>query len=1114
MNSHVEEIKVAMEALTGLSWSVAEEEERKVLRTTRPCRHENKVNFVREKVFETFLGWSDLSGHYRITDHNDSSFTLAIINVTPQEVQEVLKRHRRQEAMRQQQIQTVIADQEKWKKITGVSWTYDYDPQCLLSSIKFLIDRADFTTTLKSSIEQYCGIAFEKRNVGEEKKWAVKATDLTPHTADYYAYCRDNYERDRYYARQLADKISRVLGLTVDVADTEAFSDPLILFIQDDRPAVLNDCLQRIRDDQLVVGECSQVLSRLRFGLYQVSIPMLARAMTRRLEQEEAKQAQKLHQDYAQLVLQLQGILQLEHGQLRQQLLDAVQQSEQRLSDRINLSEKRIIEGLDHRLEQWGTEITQTLAAQGCQLSDIHQLVQRSQTYLMDAHEKQMQQYHAQQAWLDERLNRFSGDLSQSLSMGWQAQLERQLQRAFKEQEDALKQSMQTPSINKESLEKTLADFHQEWSTKQDSALKAYKEAIDQYLPQHGKLLEQTVQKISEIEGRFPDLTKDMMTCQKELSDQAIKYLCETFAGSSCQPLQAQALGDFFEELFVRKASESLRALETASSGDDNNLVNQFGEVAETLSDFFSIAIPGLRFIVKAAAFGTRKFMEYREQCFIDRMEDFVKGESIPELLTCVAKEFKRRYSAQVGQLNTSGMETLISRYLLPCLLAEMAKPHDVATLSSAQKRRLLLLSNQHNPSLLPIKVSTQDVRKHPWTAAGLVLGPMVNVNGQCYQRTDNPLRTLPWQPRPHRVYGERLGDEAELALNSYKLITDKTIFVPPATTTWNNHSLQVSELLSQPDSWDDQSSDQQSTCWHLLADQGKLVDTLKGMLAQISDEDKERLLAGLSCTDAEEKTILHRFFACDQENVRDLYDVLVQLPIKNTARWDQTYDQRKELALEIPYQAWQRAAKGSNSRVSVTLAWALSLLFIHSDRTELPSVLVQYPNLGSVLGSLPFDDTIISPVITAYSYQDQTVMTRLFSGNATIFKDNDLKGNSLLHLCIEKDDHDLLSMIGQVAEDDLSQALSHRNHDGDTPFMLAVKKNRPELLSQLCQHEKIKGSAQKSWGIDEAKALTQGDEKLLVPLNILCVVQSVPPSSFFQRQREKLRTAQHGLRK
>lgn len=1174
MPSSIVEIKEAITAFTGLEWQLVTRDGSELLETTHPCRHKSKVNFIERDVFQQTFGWlnRDTAGSpYQLIEHSQDpwSATLRILpQLTDQAIDDLMKRHRRQKTTRQLEEQTLRRQQAQWEKITGVHWQLVFD-EGLLSPIDFLVNRADNVEhdpipKLQKALQDYAmsknlsseAIVFRpvRHNNKTEKKWSILGSALTPVAEDYYSYCQDRHRREQYHARKLAIKISALLpqGSSVEVEDNDAFHQESRLFVQEDSATVLQHCCQILMP--LISGGYSQKGLRISFALSQLSIPQLVHAQEEQQRAQHKAQTEALQHDYAALSLQLQTILQFEHHQLREQLLTVIRQTEERLTDRVALSEQRLVQKLDKRLEDFEAVVTKQLTRQGQTLDEIRTLVQRGQTYLMECHTVQMAAHQDQQQWLEQRLAQCTPAMSQELTDGWQNQLSQQLVQLFAKQEQALKAQM-VPGIDSAKLDEALERLHSSWSEEQRQYLEAYQQQRDDYLKTQGATLEQTYQRMQALEHQLTQMS-DQLTqkiahesdraeemfkecrkafeiskipmptvdpndiqgtlhsaqqalragCQEQLAEQAIDYLCHAF-GSRSAPNSIAKPDDFFKQSFVRKATESLRALQTATQADDRALGNQLADVAETLSDVFSVAIPGLRLIVKAAVFGTRKFLEYREQCFVDRIEQFIQHENLEQLFTTVAQQFEARYTAQLAQLNTQGLETLINRYLLPCIFAQMAK-YEQQTLSTSQKIRLLLLSGQHNPPLVPIKLGTVQPRKHPWTAAGLVIGPLLVVDNLRYQRKDNPLRTLPWQPKPHRLYGERQGDAAELQQYPYERVSSgiSPLSNIAVCATWSSQQLTVDYLKDNPDAWEEVNA-QQETCWHQLAKQARFVAVLSAVLDHIEqqtnnvDDLKSRLLAGLLCTDAQDNTVYHLLSL--QEDLNACYTQWKRLPIEHTARWDQAYNRDQSLALESIYSAWQQTPSKVHA---VRLGQALSLLFQYSDSNTLPLMLTQYPALSTrVLSALPFDDRLISPLILAYQNGHRTLMSALLQGNTEVFHGQDAQGNTLLHLCIEQDDLNFLNaVIGQIDATHLTNTLSHRNHAGDTPLMLAVRGEHSALLWCLCQHDRIKGSANSQWGIQQAISLANSNAALLEPLNLLQTVPSLKGSSFFERQKDK----------
>lgn len=1147
--------------LTGLTWEIITQNEEMML-VSAPSRDQHQVDFV-SRIFEENLqlNKTDESAQYQVVfDEEEKAWEFVVLStLLPEDVNRIQKVYRHQQTKHQHERQDADSVKERLTKITGVAWKITEREDCLFAPIYVLSKRHsqhDVVSLFLEQMTQFClqnqltPVTLDKTRVQGEPFWQAKISDLSSILSSYYHYRQQQHELERYRAKKLAQRLSQVLdkGICIDVAETYYFSEPIILFAEG-AATQLNFLQKILSKHQLLRGQWEYKNDRLSFRADQVSLVHVERFLESKTKEKQDEAVQFAQLQCQLLQTQLQQFIHAENYQLREKILSAVNVTEQRLTQRVDVLEKRVIQSLDQRLEKFETAVTQKLQAQGMQLEAITVMIRRSQEYLIDIHEQQTQQFNTQQAWLKNALTHLQTNIASELATGWQAQMQGWLSRQFDLQEERLQASLSQTTLN-QALEDKLKNFQDEFLQTQQAQWQQQQAQFKDYLDNHSAQLSQTHNAMTQEKQQFSALETALLKHAEKLSthtfEQILPELKQHASASSLnvdwkhfwnqleslgegvlnnktglqsaiqsllqqgnqQSAESQAIGylmnlvsakpvqnkqesfdiNLFIITFERKAKESVQLLESAAQGlesEDGKLGDQLASAAENVADFFSIAIPGLRLIVKATVFGTQKYLAYRQQCFIDRIYDFLVNESLDDLLKHTAEAFSQRYQDQLKQLTLRGIEDFLNHYLIPCLLAEMAKPRENA-LSTAQKEHCLLLSGQNKTPLLPVKLTTQQSRKQPWTAAGLILGPSAVVDGKHYVRNDNPLRTLPWQPKPHRVYGQRISDAEEIKQNYQLLYTHESSQVlTTGDVSWKNQTLSSHYLLAHVDAWEEQDATTGQTCWQYLATQGsELIQTLTEVLNAIerghASVTKEQLQSSLCLTDANEQNLLHTYLSTQTNSISELYTQLKR--VAQLSLWDQQRDVHGHLPIAIVYQAWQK--EPHNIKRQQAFSHTLSMWFASSDLTSLIPLASAYP-LTTLLPRLTFTAPIASPIFTLYLQQEKTYLLTLIENNP--LRDIDSQGNNLLHCLVNNNESEFFqTVISRLQPDDLSHALSQKNRTGDTPLILAVKLKKLDTLWAMSKDDRIRTQADARWGLSEAYTLAQNDAALLTPIELL----------------------------
>ena len=378
------------------------------------------------------------------------------------------------------------------------------------------------------------------------------------------------------------------------------------------------------------------------------------------------------------------------------------------------------------------------------------------------------------------------------------------------------------------------------------------------------------------------------------------------------------------------------------------------------------------------------------------------------------------------------------------------------------------------------------------------ILGPAAVVKMRSetryYVRSDNPLKHLPWQPKPYLLYGHRLGDAEEVAQGSYQLlknVPEAVITIPATDPSWKAVLLQSAEQITayfcaHPDALNEQAEAGQS-CWLELTKRSrvfllcltKLIDETEKNLSLT----KENLRDSLCLSDENERGLLHAYFdehAAVEDNfsnlVRDLPMIYEQLSRLDTlSLWDQQRDMRGWLPFEIMYQAWQK-------NKNVPLNVVLSLWFLKSHQVSLEQLCSAYP-LAMLLRKLTFTAPLISPVFSLYANNQKEYLLSLLSEDNQL-NERDEKGNNLLHWVVKENDGDFFrALMLRVNLQAIIKMLGQTNLEGDVPIVLATKQRNVDVLWCMVQHNDLLACVHSSWNIIQAKQQAQGDTGLLAVL-------------------------------
>ena len=382
--------------------------------------------------------------------------------------------------------------------------------------------------------------------------------------------------------------------------------------------------------------------------------------------------------------------------------------------------------------------------------------------------------------------------------------------------------------------------------------------------------------------------------------------------------------------------------------------------------------------------------------------------------------------------LRPSGIEALIDRYLLPCFFAEMAKLDYVdQELSEADKARILVLSPLNKAPIRQVKLLTKEIRKHAWTAEGMMTRPVVwTEDTQERYVLKAPYKgsfSIRRRNKAHLKYGTRLGLCDEVDQTLYKKLNE--------SQAEEKEDEEVEVVIDRWQAWQSLHGDD-------LMEEIRICP--EALIAE-SEADEQQLVV----VDDDGQSFLHYFmqtrFRKAQSIEQDIEDLLSIYQYIGDVSTPSLFDQHRDNGQETPL----NKVLGKEGVHPAGVAALLSLMFRYSAdwRLRLQS---RTFDLASIIRSSNFAEPILlyHPILSLCNSNQKEWLIEFVQQGVSL-DCCDEHGNNIFHLLARENNKEFFGVLtdGNWLSDYI-QLLQEPNQAGETPINLAEQLGAEEILS------------------------------------------------------------------